>query len=187
MYNRVFISHSKDDPNLGFFHKVFSGLNTKAIWMEFESITPPAGVSIANEIHHSDALFVLLSNELVSRPHTSSWVSFEIGLAARSIKTMLYKGIDIYVFEPLDNPIDFVVPYCDYYMLYKDAVDHIKYLKNIITVPLHGKGLPVVRCPYPDCQIGFRLLTDVNEFNCPVCRQRIPLSDQRFNNLNVKY
>jgi len=180
MYQSVFISHSKNDPRLDFFHRVFSGLNTKAVWMEFEGIRPPAYQSIKNFVNASNALFVLLSSPLldIRKRHTANWVSFEIGLAAnwRStyiIPRMMQDRIDVYVFEPLEEPIDFAVPYCTYYMPYTDSIENLQFLRELIQdAPYHNKGEPV-KCPYPKCQVEFKLLTDVENFVCPTCRQGI--------------
>ena len=176
MYERVFISHSKNDPNLDFFHKVFSGIRTESKWMELEDITYPPWESIRWEINQSDALFVLLSAPLKELSHIRNWVSFEIGLAANYRKPALLPvpqsiGLDIYVFEPIDIEVEFPVPCCTYYMLYGKTVEEIKFLQEMIRdAPFHNKGAPI-KCPNDDCQIEFKLLTDINEFRCPACRK----------------
>lgn len=81
--------------------------------------------------------------------------------------------IDVYVFEPLKEPIDFAVPYCTYYMRYEDSIESLKFLKELIqNAPNHNKGVPV-KCPYVDCQIEFKLLTTIENFVCPTCRRGI--------------
>jgi hypothetical protein len=186
MYRKVFISHSKDDPRLGFFHKLFSGLETKAVWMEFECIKPPAHESIKSFVNSSDALFVLLSDQLVdiTRRHTANWVSFEIGLAAnyRSqyvIPMLLQDRIDVYVFEPLEERIDFAIPYCTYYMQYCDSMDNLQFLRELIeSAPNHNKGIQTF-CPHNDCQVQFKLLTKTDRFPCPTCRREIQVDLNR--------
>lgn len=180
MYQSVFISHSKDDPHLDFFHKVFSGLNTSASWMEYEDINPPACQFIKNKLNNSNALFVLLSQPLLdlTKRHTANWVSFEIGLAAnyRSpylIQKIIQDHLDVYVFEPQGEGIDFAVPYCTYYMLYDKSVDQLKFLKELIqNAPNHNKGI-LVKCPYKDCQIEFKILNKIEKFVCPTCRKEV--------------
>lgn len=183
MYQSVFISHSKDDPHLDFFHRIFSGLNTKSVWMEFEDIQPPAYQSIKDYVNSSDALFVLLSNPLldIRKRHTANWISFEIGLAAnwRSpsiIPRIIQDHIDVYVFEPIDEPIDFAVPFCTFYMPYDYTVDALKFLKELIQKAPHHKKGKWVECPYPDCKVEFNLLTKLEDFTCPVCRRGMSLS-----------
>lgn len=178
MYKTVFISHSKHDRRLEFFHKVFSGLHTKAVWMEFENIKPPPYQSIKNFVNESNALFVLLSPELFNLKHTANWVAFEVGLAAnwRSpalIQKIIQDRIDVYVFEPLSERVDFCVPYCTYYMQYNESDVEVKFLKELVDLaPSHNKGIPI-KCPYPQCQIEFKLLNVTENFVCPSCRQGI--------------
>jgi len=185
MYSKVFVSHNKDDPNLDFFHRIFSGINTKAIWMEFENIIPPPYESIRKEVNQSNAIFVLLSEPLLNKPHTSNWVSFEIGLAANyrspavPYRPQLFKqiGLDVYVFEPFQTHVNFAVPYCTYYMLYEGNIEELKLLKEMIqNAPSHNKGLPV-KCQYKDCQVEFKLLSNIEEFYCPTCRRGIELKN----------
>lgn len=178
MYKKVFISHSKDDPNLEFFHKVFSGVGTEAMWMEFEEIVPPPYAYIMNKLNQCDAVFVLLSDYLLSKPETHNWVSFEIGLAANYQIQSIFpglrqKGLDVFVFEPISRSIDFAVPYCTYYMPYVGDTEDIKFLKDLIkNTPFHQKGI-TVQCPNNNCRLEFKLLTDVKEFVCPSCRRGI--------------
>ena len=182
MYRKVFISHSRDDPNLDFFHKIFSGVATEAKWMEFEDITSPPYAHIMDELNQCDAVFVLLSNYILSQPHTHNWVSFEIGLAANYQSPALplvfrQRGLDVFVFEPFSEKVDFAVPYCTYYMVYdKGSDEHFKFLKDLIKdAPSNPKGLEV-QCPYDNCGLKFKLLTDIKEFVCPSCRQGIEYS-----------
>ena len=174
MYKKVFISHSRDDPNLDFFHKVFSGIATEAKWMEFEDITPPPYEYIINELNQCDAIFVLLSDNILSQSHTYNWVSFEIGLAA-NYKSVFYptfgqRGLDVFVFEPFSKRVDFAVPYCTYYMPYDDkSIEEIKFLKELIKdAPYRPKGVGV-QCPYDDCRLEFKLLVEIEEIVCPSC------------------
>lgn len=159
---------------------MFSGLHTKAVWMEFENIQPPAYQSIKNLVNGSNALFVLLSPQLLEldRRYTANWVAFEIGLAAnwRShflIPRITQDRIDVYVFEPLDEPIDFPIPYCTYYMPYDGSSEELTFLKELIQdAPYHNRGIPV-KCPYDNCKIEFKLLKDIEHIVCPTCRQGI--------------
>lgn len=175
-YKQVFISHSKEDPNSEFFHKIFSGTNIKSVWLEFEDITPPPASFIRDRINESDAVFVLRSEQLASIHWTRNWVSFEVGLAANLRKHIFAPlGIDIYVFDPADQKIDFPVPYFNYYMPYNTNVEHLKFIRQMINeAPCHYKGMPV-RCPYDDCKIEFKLLADVNTFYCPACGEKIQI------------
>ncbi len=134
--------------------------------MEYEDITPPPFLSIKNKINQCDALFVILSEYLEKRLHTANWVAFEIGLAANHMVIPPFpapplpvpSGMDVYLFEPIDNPINFAVPYCTYYARYNPSdIGQIKFLKRIAGLaPNHNSG-SVIKCPYPDCQLEFKL------------------------------
>lgn len=146
--------------------------------MEFEDINPPPYAHIMDELNQCDAIFVLLSDNILSQPHTHNWVSFEIGLAANYkslpfFPTFGQKGLDVFVFEPFSKRVDFAVPYCTYYMLYDKSIEEIKFLKELIKdAPYHSKGVEV-QCPYDDCRLKFKLLTSIEDFICPSCRQGI--------------
>ena len=183
MYNVVFISHSKNDPNLDFFHKIFSGLQTRSVWMEFENINPPPSFFVRDNVNNSDAIFVLLSKYLIDQQHTNNWVSFEVGLAVNCKKTNISSehghnepGLDVWVFEPLDEDINFAVPYCTYYMRYEPTLERLKWLRDMLRgdTTTGRFGVPVT-CPYKDCKLGFNYLSRfyTDSLNCPACRRDI--------------
>ena len=145
--------------------------------MEYEDIYPPPWETIRENVNHSDAVFVLLSRPLLNHVHTNNWVSFEIGLAANSRKLLQpanLAGLDVYVFEPIDERIDFPVPYCTYYMLYEITEDHLIFLKDLIRAKSLDLFGTLAVCPYvSDCGIVFNLLTKMEQFACPACRRNI--------------
>lgn len=178
MYRTVFISHSRYDPNLDFFHKVFSAVPITAIWMEFEDITAPPYLSIRDNVNKSDALFVLLSEHLVDKQHTNNWVSFEVGLAAnrtkvfeKDSKNLNIQGLDVYVFEPIDQHIAFTVPYFTHFMRYRNNDQAFIWLRNM----LRGNKLSTsgfsIHCPWASCKIEFNYLSRfyTDSYYCPAC------------------
>lgn len=180
MYGTVFISHSKYDPNADFFHRVFSGLKTDSVWMEYEDIIPPPWETIRTNVNGSDAIFVLLSTPLLNQVHTNNWVSFEVGLAANSRKLLQpanLAGLDVYVFEPKDKQIEFPVPYCTHYMLYEKTDEEIRFLKEMIKEAPLEPDVEFITCPYDsNCGVTFYLLSNIESFACPACRGDISLS-----------
>lgn len=192
MYKTVFISHSKDDPNLEFFHKVFSGLPIESIWMEFEEIEPPPFLSIRDKVNRSDALFVLLSEYLVDRRYTSNWCSFEVGLAANRERLNVAPkdaqaklGLDVWVFEPLGKDISFAVPYCTHYVRYQPGTDSIKLLKDILRYEFTGKLGVTLTCPWDECKLSFKyfgfptyFVSPAYSLNCPACRRDVRASER---------
>jgi len=153
--------------------------------MEFEDINPPPSLFIRDSVNKSEAIFVLLSKYLVDQEHTNSWVSFEVGLAANRTKanvspesTHSELGLDIWVFEPLDEDINFAVPYCTYYMRYAPTVERLKWLRDILRgdTPTGRFGVPII-CGYEDCKLSFNYLSRfyTDSLNCPACRRGLTL------------
>ena len=77
---QIFISHSKNDPNLDFFKTIFATTNIRSIWMEFEDVSSPPwktinkmGLNITNlkkktKLSHTSmtkALSSLLTAEII--------------------------------------------------------------------------------------------------------------------------
>jgi len=185
-YRQVFLSHSRQDPNLDFFHKVFSGVGAKLIAVELEDIRPPPAKFIIDQINTSDALFVSLSRPLERLPHTRNWVSFEIGLAANRPWPALILGpwkigIDIIVFEPFEyhnTPIQFPVPYFNYYVEYENNNTWVKIIRTLVEYGpeyVNHELIKPIKCPYGDCRIEFGWIapSGLTDLTCPACRRGI--------------
>lgn len=168
MYKTVFISHSKYDPNLNFFHKIFSALSIESVWMEFEDIQPPPQLSIKDNVNRSDALFVLLSQHPIDKQYTNNWVSFEVGLATN-------RELDIYVFEPIDENVNFAIPFFTHYMRYPATEAAFKWLRDRLRGGSLASSGVTISCPQDDCKIVFhylsRLYTD--SYFCPACKREV--------------
>lgn len=168
----IFISHSKDDPNIDFFHKALSGPKVGSFMMEFENIENPPYKSIKEKINASRAVFVLLSNPLLQHnyAHTRNWIDFEVGIACQ-------RRIDVWVFEPMHQIINFAVPYATHHVRYESTSDdHVKILRALIeninkAFPRVLDGGLLVRCTNENCGISFYQLNGAGEFNCPSCRK----------------
>lgn len=171
---QIFVSHSKEDENRDFFHKVISGTSLKGIWMEFEDVAPPPWSVIKYNVVRSNCVIVSLSRPLASYDyrHTQNWIDFEVGLACAFDK-------HVWVLEPWREEIDFAVPYCTHYSLFEsDNVDHLKYFKEKFeeysrTSRPHTQNTFLRRCAKESCGVAFYLMSDVDEFRCPSCRTRL--------------
>lgn len=96
---QIFISHSSKAKNLvSFLSDAFSGTKVKAVYEEFEKIMSGdiSEEKIRNDIKESNAVFVLLSEEVEKLKHTRDWVVWEAGIAKENNR-------DIWVFEPVVN------------------------------------------------------------------------------------
>src|SRR2546426_10153762 len=125
---QIFVSHSKDDPNLPFFAEAFAASPVKGVYMELEDIKPPPWSIIKEYVTRSTATFVLLSKPLrrFRYGHTRNWIDFEVGLSCAA-------GKPVWVFEPQGQKIGFAVPYCTYYCVYDPAdPSEVKRVKRYI-------------------------------------------------------
>ena len=168
-YSKVFISHSKRGPNLGFFQSLFAMLRIESTWIELEDVVPPSSVYIREQVNKSDAVFVLLSQPLTELPHTNNWVAFEVGLAANCGA----RGLDVWVFELLDEHVDFAVPYFTHYMRYRVGRNALTWLRDRLRdTKAEDIGIPT-QCAYSDCKIAFSYLSRyfTNDYYCPACRR----------------
>ena len=103
--NQVFVSHSKRDVTIRqFFDSIFADTKVAAVRMEFEELHSTPSVDIRNRIMQSDALFVLLGQNLTFSQYTENWVGFEVGIA-----TALNKPI--WVMERFGDKVQFPFHY----------------------------------------------------------------------------
>lgn len=125
---QIFVSHSQRDKDIiHFFLEAFAGTTVKPHLEELEK-EPPTGVTagkIERDIQMSNAVFVLLSENVQNVQHTRDWVSWESGIA---------KNKDIWLFEPFEalGKIRVVVPRFNHYVLFERTDEWRKYLRSII-------------------------------------------------------
>ncbi|HKO59529.1 MAG TPA: hypothetical protein VJV03_00085 [Pyrinomonadaceae bacterium] len=125
---QIFVSHSQRDKDIvHFFLEGFAGTKVKPHLEEFEKASP-TGVTaekIERDIQASNAVFVLLSENVEGLRHTRDWVNWECGTA---------KNKDIWVFEPLETlgKVRVVVPRFNHYALFERTNEWRKYLRSII-------------------------------------------------------
>lgn len=126
---QVFISHSqKDKEIIHFFLEAFAGTKVKPHLEEFEKEVP-AGVNankIATDIQASNALFLLLSQNVENLSHTRDWINWECGTATNK---------DIWVFEPLETlgKIQVVVPRVSHYVLFEKTDEWRGYIRSLVS------------------------------------------------------
>lgn len=131
---QIFISHSSKAKNLvSFLSDAFSGTKVKAVYEEFEKIMRGdiSEEKIRNDIRDSNAVFILLSEEVEKLKHTRDWVTWEAGIAKENNK-------DIWVFEPVLNreekpsEISVVIPSLNHYVLFLRNEPFFKYIRGIV-------------------------------------------------------
>ncbi|MFG1461210.1 MAG: hypothetical protein AAE987_07545 [Thermoplasmataceae archaeon] len=98
---------------------------------EFQPVSlsnDPPWNRIRRDILRSKATFVVLSEPLenINYRHTMNWIDFEVGLSCAWLKP-------VWVFEPMENQINFSVPYATHQMYYEfQSDDRIKWLVVVL-------------------------------------------------------
>jgi len=127
---QIFVSHSSKDKDLvNFFSNAFvsTEVKVKAVYEEFEKIlsgqiTP---FKVIQDIENSNAVFVILSQNVNNILHTRDWVVWETGVA---------KNKDIWIFEPYPQvgQISVATPHLRHYVMFYTTDEWLGYIKTII-------------------------------------------------------
>ncbi len=129
--SKIFISHSsRDTESVNFFNTMFSTLNVSAIYEEYDQREGQHinNQKIKNDIESSNAVFVLLDEQIENLKHTRDWIAWETGVA---------KGLNkkVFVFEKIKDTgkLGIVIPHLDHLIVY-DPNDYNwrNYLKPIL-------------------------------------------------------
>ena len=183
---QIFVSHSQHDKEMvASFDRVFARTGVKSVCMEFEKMSLPEWLEIKTALRESEAVFLLLGQNVKRSIYTQNWIAFEVGLSCAFNKR-------VWVFEHVASTVDFPIPYVTDYMLY-DNLDNprcFNYIRQIIDG--HGQnkyiireGTPIVEIPKgksvecPHCHSKFALhYTPTSILHlvkttviCPLCRQ----------------
>ena len=109
----VFISHSKKDVELVRVIKTnFMSAGITPLFMEFTPESKPPYAKIEENIKNSDAVFLFLTQNIISSKYTENWISFEVGLAKAANKPL-------FLTEDINNKVHYPVPYVSSYILYE--------------------------------------------------------------------
>ena len=125
---QIFVSHSGRDKDLvDFFSNIFAGTKVKGVFEEFEKILIGKITSsqVAVDIENSNAIFVILSQNVQNIPHTRDWVVWETGVA---------KNKDIWVFEPFKQlgSISVVTPYLRHFVIFEINNSYLAYIRKVV-------------------------------------------------------
>jgi hypothetical protein len=137
---QIFVSHSKQDqPIVDFLARVAAGTKVKLIFEELERIVDGDvnAAKIHADIQRSSAVFVVVTKNLLTLPHTRDWVLWESGVAANR---------DIWVFEPRQQlgQVNVITPFLKHYALFELTDPWFSYLRQIIESYDDSHVLPTV-------------------------------------------
>jgi len=109
----VFISHSRKDKELiRAIDDIFRSVDVTPLFMEFTPESKPPYKKIEENVTKSNAVFLFLTENVISSEYTKNWISFEGGLAKKANK-------ELFVVEDVNNRIHFPVSYVTDYILYE--------------------------------------------------------------------
>jgi hypothetical protein len=131
--SQIFISHSARDEGLkNFFNKAFATSAVNAKYEEIEQLYNGTITTqqIEQDITFSSAVFVLLSRNVDSLPHTRDWIGHEVGFS----KGTHGGNKDVWVFEHIADAgqLTKVIPNFDHYVIYDTSDTALVYLKAIV-------------------------------------------------------
>ena len=164
--NLIFVSHSKEDPSLKIIKKAFDGTTYHPVLIELEKSPKKDAKYVARRILNSSGFILLISTILDKKPHTASWISFELGIASTLRKKIL-------VLERKNVLSKYCVPYLNAYAIYnpdnKTDVDILR--KKIKRWPSFIKFGRKVKCLECGNKFWYHSISD--RFCCPICRKHI--------------
>lgn len=137
---QIFVSHSQRDKDIvHFLLEAFAGTKVKPHLEELEKKIP-SGVTaekIIKDIRESNAIFVLLSENVEHLKHTRDWINWECGTANNK---------DIWVFEPAETlgKVRVVVPRFNHYVLFENTNEWREYLRSAIESYDDSHVIPVL-------------------------------------------
>jgi hypothetical protein len=145
----IFVSHSsKDKPLVDFFSNAFAATKVRAIFEEFEAITEGrrGAPEILRDIARSNAIFVLLTRNVESLPHTRDWVVWETGVGAGPIVGGGVANKDLWVYEPWEETayLTVVIPRLRHYVRFHKNDPWLGYIRSIITSYDDSHILPAI-------------------------------------------
>jgi len=111
---KIFISHSKYDVEMiKTFNTAIQNLGHKAYIYDYEKhddyLAPNEDIKL--EIKKSNCLFIFLSENVINREHTKSWIISEAAIARDA-------NIRVFLCKPNDLITEMVIPYISDYFIY---------------------------------------------------------------------
>jgi len=125
---KIFVSHSKRDVEfVDFFNRVAGSTKVALRFMEFEALvgTEVSSREIRTEIEESNAVFILLSQNVDGLPHTRDWVLWEAGVASNK---------DVWVFEraSTQGKVDVITPHLRDYVVFEPTEAWYPLVRSIV-------------------------------------------------------
>jgi hypothetical protein len=139
---QIFISHSaKDRPILDFINRAFASAKVEAKYEEIEAILEGRRTAqqIVADIARSNAVFILLGENVEKIRHTQQWVLWESGVAGAANK-------DIWVFEAIADhgKLSVLIPHLHHHVCFDYSDPWLVYIRAIISSYDDSHVLPAI-------------------------------------------
>jgi len=128
---QIFISHSSKDTRIvDFINRTFASTKVEAKYEEIEAILDgrKTAQQIAADIGRSNAVFILLGENVESLHHTQQWVLWESGVASAANK-------DLWVFEAREDhgKLSVLIPHLHHHVCFEYSEPWLAYLRAVVS------------------------------------------------------
>lgn len=139
---QIFISHSAKDARIvDFINRAFASTKVEGKYEEIEAILKGRRTAeqISADIGRSNAVFVLLGENLEKLQHTQNWVLWEAGVANAANK-------DIWVFEAAEEKVKFsvIIPRLRHHVCFEYSDPWLAYIRAIVSSYDDSHVLPAI-------------------------------------------
>jgi hypothetical protein len=128
---QIFISHSSKDTRIvDFINRTFASTKVEAKYEEIEAILDgrKTAQQIAADIGRSNAVFILLGENVESLHHTQQWVLWESGVASAANK-------DLWVFEAREDhgKLSVLIPHLHHHVCFEYSEPWLAYVRAVVS------------------------------------------------------
>jgi len=139
---QIFISHSAKDTALkNFINQAFATTKVEAKYEEIEAILDGRRTAqqIATDIGRSNAVFILLGENVEKLRHTQQWVLWESGVAGAANK-------DIWVFEAHEDhgKLSVLIPHLHHHVCFEYSEPWLAYIRAVVSSYDDSHVLPAI-------------------------------------------
>src|ERR1700728_1417470 len=139
---QIFISHSAKDTALkNFINQAFATTKVEAKYEEIEAILDGRRTAqqIATDIGRSNAVFILLGENVEKRRHTQQWVLWESAVAGAANK-------DIWVFEAHEDHgnLSVLIPHLHHHVCFEYSEPWLAYIRAVVSSYDDSHVLPAI-------------------------------------------
>ena len=139
---QIFISHSAKDNKLkNFINQAFATTKVEAKYEEIEAILEGRRTApqISADIARSNAVFILLGENVEQLQHTQNWVTWESGVGSQANK-------DIWAFEAFEDraKLSVIIPHLHHHVCFEYTDFWLAYIRAIVSAHDDSHVIPAI-------------------------------------------